>query len=201
MRHHFHRCSNLRVVSLEASDVAGNRKGGSAILDELCDARGLRRCVGLAECDVLTDGQRRELLVARVTDLREQTGGASVVEDLGGVRGREITELAEELLAERAEIIDTNRRTLAEATAAFDDRADPAPLGTREDLASPGLAERSLTYRAPRLDAIDRALEEMSVGQYGQCVRCGSMIEVERLRNAPDSHVCEPCAKTSVLDR
>jgi RNA polymerase-binding transcription factor DksA len=194
MRQHFHRCSNLRVVSVDASDIAGDRKGASAILDELCQAKKLSRCVGLAECDVLTDGQRRELLVARVTELRERTGGAAVVADLGGTRGREIEELAAELLAERDEIVGANRRALAEATAAFDARPDGAPLGTHEDLGRPDLTAGFPTSRIARLDAIDRALEEMSGSNYGVCARCGDLIDVERLRVTPDSHACEQCA-------
>ena len=195
MRHHFHRCPNLRVISIDASDIAGDRKGGSSILDELCLAKGLSRCVGLAECDILTDGHRRELLVARVTVLRERTGHASVVGDLGGTRGLEISELAEELLAERDEILNTNRRLLAEATAAFDNRAADAPLGTREDLGRPDLTSRLPALGTARLDSIDRALEEMSGGhRYGVCARCGDLIDVDRLRRAPDSHTCQKCA-------
>lgn len=194
MRQHFHRCPNLRVVSVDASEIAGDRKGGSVILDELCQAKGLSRCVGLADCDVLTDGQRRELLVARVTALRERTGGPSVVGDLGAARGRELAELAEELLAERAEIVEANRRLLAEATAAFDQRAEDAPLGTEEDLAGPDLASRFPVVGRARLDAIDRGLEDMSGSHYGVCVRCGELLDLDRLRTAPDSHVCLKCA-------
>ncbi len=196
MRHHFHRCPNLRVVSVEASDIAGNRKGGSVILDELCRAKGLSRCVGLAECDLLSDGQRRELLVARVTALRERTGGASVIGDLGGARGRAIAELAEALGAEREEILEANRRLVAEATAAFDERADDTPLGTDEDLDRPDLAALFPSLRTARLDAIDRALEEIAEAgaRYGVCARCEALIDPERLRAAPDTHVCQPCA-------
>jgi len=194
MRQHFHRCSNLRVVSIDASDIAADRKGGSAILDELCEAKGLSRCVGLADCDILTDGQRRELLVARVTELRQRVGGASPVGDLGAARGREIVELAEALIAERAEILDANRRAVAEATAAFDARPDDVPLGTPEDLRRPDLEARLPWLRTARLDAIDRALEEMSGKHYGICARCGEMIDGERLRQTPDSHVCHKCA-------
>jgi RNA polymerase-binding transcription factor DksA len=197
MRQHFHRCQNLRVISVDASDIAGDRSGGSAILDELCLARGLGRCVGLADCDVLTDGQRRELLVARVTELRERTGGASLVGDLGAARGREISELAEELLAERDEILRANRRVLAEATSAFDDRADGTPLGTPEDLSRPDLAARLPALRTDRLDGIDRALEEMAGSSYGLCARCREMIEVDWLRRNPDSRVCEACARAA----
>ena len=74
MRQHFHRCPNLRVVSVAAEDLGPNRGRGSAVLDELCAARKLTRCVGLAECDELPPAQKRELLVARVTRLREETG-------------------------------------------------------------------------------------------------------------------------------
>lgn len=198
MRHHFHRCPNLRVISIDASDIAGDRKGGSIILDELCKAKGLSRCVGLAECDILSGGQRRELLVTRVTELRERTGGASIIGDLGGARGREIEELADELLAERDEILDANRRMLAEATVAFDHRADDTPLGTAEDLERPDLWASFPTFRSARLDAIDRALEEMPKERstYGVCAQCKGLIDPGRLRKAPDTHVCAPCAAT-----
>ncbi len=194
MRQHFHRCLNLRVVSIDVSDISGDRKGGSAIVDELCQAKDLARCVGLADCDILTYGQKRELLVARVTELRERTGGTSAIADLGGARGREIEWLARELLDERAEILNANRQLLAEATAAFDARPDDAPLGSAEDLARPDLAMRSLAFRTARLDAIDRALEAMSEGPYAVCARCAGLIDLDRLRGAPDTRVCGKCA-------
>ncbi len=197
MRQHFHRCPNLRVVSVDARDISGDRKGGSAILDELCTAKALARCVGLAECDVLTDGQRRELLVARVTELRAATAGPSIVGDMGAARGREIAALAEALAAERDEILEANRRAFAEATAADDERADDTPLGTSEDLVRPDLSARLPSLRTARLDAIERALEEMSGAHYGACARCGGLIDVERLRRTPDSHVCDSCARAA----
>lgn len=194
MRQHFHRCPNLRIVSLEASEISGDRKGGAAILDELCAAKHLARCVGLADCDVLTLGQKRELLVARVSELRERTGGETAIEDIGGARGREIEGLARELLEERNEILEANRRRLAEETAAFDARPDEAALGTPEDLLRPDLSVHSPALRPGRLDAIDRALEAMGERGYGMCARCRSLIEVDRLRAAPDTRVCANCA-------
>ena len=67
MRHHFHRCGNLRVLTLEARDLSHARRGGAQVLEELCEARRLAPCVGLVECDVLSPAQKRDLLVARVT--------------------------------------------------------------------------------------------------------------------------------------
>jgi RNA polymerase-binding transcription factor DksA len=197
VRQHFHRCPNLRLVSIEAAEISRGRKGGSAVLDELCAAKGLARCVGLADCDVLTDGQKRELLVARVSELREKTGGETASEELGGARGREIEALARELLDERAEILSANRRLLAEAAAAFDARPDGSPLGTDEDVLRPDLAVHSAALRTGRLDAIDRALEAMGGRGYGVCARCRSLIDLARLRAAPDSLVCGRCAKAA----
>jgi DnaK suppressor protein len=195
MRQHFHRCPNLRVVIVEASEIMGNRKGGSVILDELCEAKKLSPCLGLAECDILTDGQRRELLAARVTRLREREGGPSVLGDADGARQRELAELARELEEERTEIVETHRRMRAEATAAFDERADDAPLGADEDVHGSGLSAESAQPRRARLDAIERALEEMATGAYGRCVRCGGAIDVSRLHHEPDTHVCRECAR------
>jgi RNA polymerase-binding transcription factor DksA len=201
MRQHFHRCSNLRVVSIQASEISGDRKGGSAILDELCAAKHLARCVGLADCDVLGDAEKRELLVARVSELRERQGGQTEFEDLGGARGREIAALARELLDERAEIQEASRRRLAEATAAFDARPEDASLGVDEDLARPDLDVYSPELRTARLDAIDRALEAMGESGYGSCARCAGLIDLERLRVAPDTRVCSACAKAALAMR
>jgi RNA polymerase-binding transcription factor DksA len=198
MRQHFHRCANLRVVSIDASEISGERKGGGAIVDELCQAKSLARCVGLADCDVLTNGQKRELLVARVTQLRGETGGFTAIGDLGGERGREIEQLARELIDERDEILAANQILLAEATAAFDARPDDAPLGSPDDLARPDLALQPPALRMARLDAIDRALEAMRIGPYGRCARRERLIALDRLRAAPDTQVCGACARTAL---
>lgn len=197
MRQHFHRCLHLRIVSIDASDIAGDRKGGSAIVDELCEAKGLSRCVGLADCDVLEPAQKRELLVARVTTLRERTAGPSPLGDVGGARGREIQQLARELMTERDEILAANQRLVAEATAALEAWPDAAPLGTPEDLLRSDLAVRVPALRTARLDAIERALEAMGDSGYGACARCRALIPLDRLRAAPDTHVCAACAKTA----
>ena len=72
MRHHFHRCGHLRVVTIDASDLSQARRGGSFVVEELCEARKLAPCVGLAECDILAPAQKRDLLGARATRLRDR---------------------------------------------------------------------------------------------------------------------------------
>jgi RNA polymerase-binding transcription factor DksA len=206
MRHHFHRCANLRVIEVSARDLSHARKGGKQILEELCDAKHLAPCVGLAECDILSAGQKRELLAARVTHLRDEEGGTSALADAdaGNPRRAELEELSGMLLDERNAIAQENRRRAAEAGGAL--QRNPRPLSHAEagELIGAGLSvvldDELRALRAGRLDALDRALDALAIGRFGDCVRCGGAIEVDRLREAPDTAVCMRCAAT-VLPR
>ena len=129
MRHHFHRCRHLRVLELSASDLSGAHKGGSQVLEELCDARRLAPCVGLAECDVLSPSQKRELLATRATELRRQEGGRSPLADRDDPRAADLEELRRDLLEERNAIADANRLHAAEAAGAL--RRNPRPATRR----------------------------------------------------------------------
>jgi RNA polymerase-binding transcription factor DksA len=207
IRRHFHRCGHLRVIELDASDLSHARKGSSQILEELCEAKHLARCVGLAECDVLAPGQKRELLTARATQLREEEGGSSALADAraGDPRAAEFAELRDTLLAERNAIAHENRRRAAEAGGAL--QRNPHPLGRAEegDLRSAGISvvldDELRALRAARLDALDRALDAIGRGRYGGCARCGAPIEIGRLREAPDAVLCAPCAREVLSER
>jgi len=205
MRHHFHRCGYLRVLEIDAKDLSGERKGGARILEELCEARRLAPCVGLAECDVLSAAQKRDLLVTRATRLRNEEGGDSPLADAPDPRGAELRALRETLLEERREIVDENRRQRAEAGAAL--QRNPRIVARSEEgdleraVASVFYDEASLAFRAARLDAIERALEAMGREGFGRCVRCSGAIDVRRLRHAPDTVVCAACAREALPDR
>jgi len=199
MRHHFHRCRHLRVFELDASDASHARKGGSQILEELCSAKQFARCVGLAECDVLSATQKRDLLTVRAVRLREEEGGASLLADAVDPRAAELAELRETLLEERNAIAEENRIRAAESAGAL--RRNPKPLGREEraNLATAGVTvvqgQQLRELRADRLDVLDRALDALAHGRYGHCARCRGPIEIERLREAPDTVVCEPCVR------
>jgi len=201
IRRHFHRCGYLRVIELDARDLSHARKGGSQVLEELCEAKHLARCVGLAECDVLTPGQKRDLLVARATQMHQEEGGTSPLADAraGDPRSAELAELRDTLLAERNAIAQENRRRAAEAGGAL--QRNPRPLGHGEEgeLRSAGISvvldEELRALRAARLDALDRALEAMGRGHYGGCARCGAPIEIARLEETPDAVLCAACAR------
>lgn len=204
MRRHFHRCGYLRIIELDAGELSHARKGGKQILEELCEAKRLTPCVGLLECDVLAPGQKRDLLVARATRLREKEGGVSRLADARArdPRTAEIEHLRELLLDERNAIAEENRRRAAEAGGAI--QRNPRPLSRSEEyeLAAAGVSvvadEALRALRTSRLDAIDRALEALESGHYGDCVRCGQPIEIMRLRTAPDTVVCAPCARVAL---
>lgn len=201
MRRHFHRCAHLRVIALDASDLSGVRRGGGPVLEELCDAKRLAPCLGLAECDVLSPKQKRELLAVRVTRLRAEEGGRAGLGDADDTRAPDLESLREDLLEEREEIALENRRLAAEMAAALD-REDERPVRDPAELeagaASPRFDEVLRSLRSARLDAIDRALEALGRGSYGTCVRCGKAIAVGRLRSAPDTRVCEACAREAL---
>jgi RNA polymerase-binding transcription factor DksA len=197
MRHHFHRCTHLRVLSVPASELHGARRGGGVILEELCDARRLTPCVGLVECDVLTPGQRQDLLIERATRIREQEGRPSPLSGVSRERAEALRPLREALHEERRLIAEENLRSQAELGAGEDREL---LVGRLEELE---LAERGLSVRldaslselrVERLDEIDRALEAMRDPTYGTCALCGGEIEVARLRLAPETRVCAACA-------
>jgi DnaK suppressor protein len=202
MRHHFHRCGYLRVIELDAGDLSHARKGGSQILEELCEARHLAPCLGLAECDVLSAAQKRDLLTARATWLREEEGGTSSLADGEDPRAEELAELRESLLEERNAIAEENRRRAAEAGGAL--RRNPRPLGAgaEGELARAGfsvvLDDELRDLRAARLDALDVALDALAHGRFGDCVRCGGPIALARLRESPDAVVCSTCAEVAL---
>ena len=197
MRHHFHRCSHLRVIELDASEVSGARGGGSQVLEELCEVKHLAPCVGLVECDVLSPGQKRELLSARATRLREEEGGISPLADARPPRAAELEELRATLLEERNEIALDNRRLAAEAAGAIQRNPRPLPRAEEGELLKAGASvfgDDLRELRASRLDVLDRALEALRRGRFGDCARCGAPIEVTRLERAPDTAVCAACA-------
>ncbi len=200
MRHQFHRCGYLRVIDVDVSELSHARKGGKQILEELCAAKRLARCVGLAECDVLSAGQKRDLLAVRATRLREEEGRASSLADANAndPRTAEFEALRGTLLEERNAIAQENRRRAAEAGGAL--QRNPRPLSQAEEgeLARAGLSvvldDELRELRAARLDALDRALDALAHGRYGECVRCRRAIEIERLQQAPDTVLCTSCA-------
>ena len=204
MRRHFHHCAHLRLISLDVSDVSGARKRGRQILDELCEAKQLAPCWGLADCNELSPAQKRELLIARATHLREQEGGASPLADADEPRARALADLRDALLDERNLIAEENRRRAADAGGAL--RRNPRPIGQTEEseLRGAGVSvfqnDELRELQTARLDALDRALDALARGGFGDCACCGAPIEIARLHVAPDTAVCAGCARAALAE-
>jgi RNA polymerase-binding transcription factor DksA len=198
MRHHFHRCGHLRVLEIDASETNGARRGGAQILEELCEAKRLARCVGLAECDVLSPAQKRDLLTTRATRLREEEAGTSSLVDASDPRREELRALRSELEDEYREIVEDNRARRAEGAAAVQRNPRPIPAAQEWELAAAGVSffedDALRALRTARLDAIERRLDALRRGRAADCARCRGAIELERLRQAPDTSVCGRCA-------
>lgn len=201
MRHHFHRCPNLRVLMADASELNGARRHGHIALDELCDAKGLSACVGLVECDILAPSQKRTLLVSRATRLREEDGSASALAGSARPAARLMSDLRRELLAERERTVAANRRIEAEVASLLDvGRDENADEADRGDAAAQLRFDDALERLAVRrLDAIDRALDAMEQGTFGVCRQCEEPIEPDRLRAVPDTPLCISCARAVEL--
>jgi RNA polymerase-binding transcription factor DksA len=107
----------------------------------------------------------------------------NVSEAIGGAdrerRERELRELREELVEERARIV-------AEQRWARRPETDRAAL------------DASQPSRGRRLGEIERALELLAYGQYGACVCCGQPISTARLRTAPDAQLCCRCVHSEL---
>jgi RNA polymerase-binding transcription factor DksA len=194
---------NLRVITVDAADLSQARKSGSLVLEELCEAKRLAPCVGLVECDILSPAQKRELLGARAMRLREEEGGGrSPLVDVSDPRRQELEALRSDLLEEYEEITQDNRRQSAEAAAAALRNPRPIPAGEQGELGVAAVAtfldDELRSLRTARLDSIERALDAMARGRFGDCARCGRPIDTERLREAPDTVVCEPCAREAL---
>jgi RNA polymerase-binding transcription factor DksA len=205
MRHHFHSCPSLRVITAEAGDFSGDRRGGSVILEELCAAKHWSPCVGPLECDVLSPLQKHTLLVARATRLREEDAVAGPL--LAGAAHERTTVLAElrkALLDERERIVVENRLLETEMTAlegvlGREEITDDVERASAESGIDWGDARERLTVR--RLDSIDRALDAMRSATTPSARRAAAAIEIERLRLVPDARSCFACARSAPAPR
>ncbi|MFJ6783083.1 TraR/DksA family transcriptional regulator [Streptomyces yangpuensis] len=79
----------------------------------------------------------------------------------------------------------------ANALIAVDDEHDPEGGSTAFERAHVA----TLMARArDHLEELDRALQRLEQGQYGQCEGCGGMIPAERLEIRPAATTCVRCA-------
>ncbi|MGG8407316.1 TraR/DksA family transcriptional regulator [Streptomyces sp. 12297] len=79
----------------------------------------------------------------------------------------------------------------ANALVAVDDEHDPEGGSTAFERSH---VATLLARAREHLEELDRALERLEQGQYGQCVGCGGVIPPERLEIRPAATTCVRCA-------
>jgi RNA polymerase-binding transcription factor DksA len=104
-----------------------------------------------------------------------------------------IDELREALLSERRLVLE--RVTRAEDDLCwFDSNVEPEAQEEGQEASLARLLARLDDRGHAEIEAIDRALARIGLGEYGRCEECGSAIPVERLRALPATANCAPCA-------
>ncbi len=102
-----------------------------------------------------------------------------------------IAEARARLMAERAEVLDE----LETLRARLETKGDYG-LGEGDPMIYQWELNLALCKRAEKhLAEIEEALEQLEMGIYGRCERCGKPIEPERLAVLPHTTVCSQCAQ------
>src|SRR6188768_4194050 len=109
-----------------------------------------------------------------------------------GLKKKDLKRFREILLAKKKEILRNAQRTLNEdMTLDADDLPDEMDLASSEYL-------HSFTFRLRGrekvfLDKIQRALERIDEGSFGNCEECGEEISSKRLEARPETTLCIRC--------
>ena len=102
-----------------------------------------------------------------------------------------IAEVRARLVAERAEVVEE----LEALRARLETKGD-YELGEGDPMIYQWELNLALRDRAEQhLAEIDQALEQLNMGSYGRCERCGKPIDPERLLVLPHTTVCSECAQ------
>ncbi|MGZ0199693.1 TraR/DksA family transcriptional regulator [Streptomyces sp. RM1] len=119
--------------------------------------------------------------------------GARAPSDVLATRARLAADRAETLARAAALGREFDGIVAANALVAVDDEHDPDGGSTAFERAHVA----ALMARArEHLEELDRALERMEHGQYGQCEGCGGTIPPERLEVRPAATTCVRCARS-----
>ncbi|MCX4775366.1 TraR/DksA family transcriptional regulator [Streptomyces sp. NBC_01264] len=117
-------------------------------------------------------------------------------QDFEAARARLAADRADTLARAAALSRDFDGIVAANALIAVDDEHDPEGGSTAFERAHVA----ALMARArEHLDDLDRALERLERGEYGQCESCGETIASERLEIRPAASTCVHCARPGSL--
>lgn len=119
------------------------------------------------------------------------------------MKSQKLDQFKKRLLDERKEVLNTLKlmedhqsthasiRESTEELSSYDNH--PADLGTEMFIVE--MNANLENHERYRLTEIDRALEKIENGTYGNCNLCGKEIDEERLEFIPEANICMECAK------
>ena len=108
------------------------------------------------------------------------------------MRKRDLERFRESLLEQMMQIVAHNRRMLAgEVYVDSDDLPDAIDNAVAESTLS--LTGRMRERELGLLAKIEKSLERIERGRYGECESCGEVISMERLRARPVADYCIDC--------
>ena len=109
-------------------------------------------------------------------------------------RSEQIGKVREQLIGKRDEVFEAHRLSDEARLILSEHEIEP-----EEDAQNEAIADVLATLderEQKEIQAINRALERMDLGEYGACTVCGKEIEVERLEAIPWTSVCSKHART-----
>jgi DnaK suppressor protein len=110
-------------------------------------------------------------------------------------------EAQRELILARIDELEGSLGYLTEETKAIEPSVSLGRLTRMEALNDKGVNEHVLAENRKSLERLRNALGRIEDGSYGQCIRCGSPIPMERLRLVPEALICVPCSEKKAARR
>lgn len=105
-----------------------------------------------------------------------------------------LDELRRTLLQRRRELLESVLRT-EEDRRWLDENFEPEIVEEGQEETIARLLARLEDHEREEIEAIDRALQRIELGDYGICSGCGRPIPVERLKILPATDLCVDCAR------
>jgi DnaK suppressor protein len=109
-------------------------------------------------------------------------------------RSEQIGKIRERLLKKRDEVFEAHRLSDEARLVLSEHDIEPEDAAQKETIANVLAILDEIEQK--EIQAINRALARMELGEYGSCEVCGKGIEVERLEAIPWTSVCSKHART-----
>ncbi|MCX5804592.1 MAG: TraR/DksA C4-type zinc finger protein [Proteobacteria bacterium] len=109
-------------------------------------------------------------------------------------RSEQMGKISERLLKKRDEVFEAHRLSDEARLILSEHDIEPEDAAQKETIANVLAILDEIEQK--EIQAINRALARMELGEYGSCEVCGKGIEVERLEAIPWTSVCSKHART-----